>query len=135
MRSARGGEILAGAPSGQDRHEALGRRVGRAPGGHRLGAFRTAFGGTRLHRSPALPAYAKTTAATRAAVESMDGTQPGDPALAARAILTLLDTPNAPLRLALGSDAVEAIRAHQAWIGAELDAWVKLSRSTDLTSA
>ncbi|HTJ38962.1 MAG TPA: oxidoreductase [Dactylosporangium sp.] len=98
------------------------------------GAFRTAFGGARLHRSPALPAYAETTAATRAAVEDMDGTQPGDPAKAARAVLTLLDTPDAPLRLALGSDAVDAIRAHQAWIRAELDAWEPLSRSTDLAN-
>ncbi|GAA3451252.1 SDR family NAD(P)-dependent oxidoreductase [Dactylosporangium matsuzakiense] len=93
------------------------------------GAFRTGFGGARLHRSPRLPAYAETTAATRAAVESMDGSQPGDPAKAAQAILTLLDAPDAPLRLALGSDAVDAIRAHHTWLQDELAKWESLSRS------
>ncbi|MFI5913021.1 oxidoreductase [Dactylosporangium sp. NPDC051541] len=95
------------------------------------GAFRTGFGGAGLHRSPRLPAYAETTAATRAAVESMDGAQPGDPAKAARAILTLLDAPDAPLRLALGSDAVDAIRAHHTWLREDLAKWERLSRSTD----
>ncbi|WP_426506390.1 oxidoreductase [Dactylosporangium sp. McL0621] len=95
------------------------------------GAFRTSFGGAGLHRSPRLPAYAETTAATRAAVETMDGTQPGDPDKAAQAILTLLSLPDAPLRLALGSDAVDAIRAHQTWVQDELSKWETLSRSTD----
>ncbi|MEU7872782.1 oxidoreductase [Dactylosporangium sp. NPDC049140] len=96
------------------------------------GAFRTSFGGAGLHRSPRLPAYAETTAATRAAVETMDGTQPGDPDKAAQAILTLLSLPDAPLRLALGSDAVDAIRAHHAWVQDELSKWETLSRSTDI---
>ncbi|WP_433049212.1 oxidoreductase [Dactylosporangium sp. CS-033363] len=97
------------------------------------GAFRTSFGGASLHRSPRLPAYAETTAATRAAVEAMDGGQPGDPDRAAQAILALLDASDAPLRLALGADAVDAIRAHHEWLAADLASWENLSRSTDLT--
>ena len=48
-------------------------------------------------------------AKTRAFITSMDGQQPGDPAKAAAAILAALDAPE-PLRLALGADAVDALR-------------------------
>ena len=44
---------------------------------------------------------------------SIDGNQPGDPAKAAQVIITVLGTVDAPLRLTLGNDAVDAIRA--AW--------------------
>src|ERR1700749_3014894 len=45
------------------------------------GAFATGFGGARMHRSPELgEIYAATVGPTRAAVDGMDGSQPGDPA-------------------------------------------------------
>ncbi|BCJ40087.1 short-chain dehydrogenase/reductase [Actinoplanes ianthinogenes] len=115
--------------------EALAAEVG--PLGVRVlivepGAFRTEFGGSRMHRSAALDAYAGTVGPTRAAVDAMDGSQPGDPAKAAAAILTALDHPAPPLRLALGGDAVDAIAAHQERLRSELTGWEKLSRSTDL---
>jgi NAD(P)-dependent dehydrogenase (short-subunit alcohol dehydrogenase family) len=96
------------------------------------GAFRTEFGGDRMHRSGVIDAYAATAGATRAAVDTMDGTQPGDPSRAAAAILTALDSSSPPLRLALGSDAFAAIAGQQEVLRAELQAWEKLSRSTDL---
>lgn len=99
------------------------------------GAFRTEFGGARMHRSPALDAYTETAGATRAAVDGMDGAQPGDPAKAAAAILTALDAPEPPLRLALGGDAVDAIRAQHDRLRKDLDTWEHLSRSTDLDPA
>src|SRR5204863_3487917 len=70
------------------------------------GAFRTEFGWARLHRSKTVDAYRISTGGTRTAVDAMDGSQPGDPAKAARAIITALDSANPPLRLALGDDAV-----------------------------
>jgi NAD(P)-dependent dehydrogenase (short-subunit alcohol dehydrogenase family) len=97
------------------------------------GAFRTEFGGARMHRSAVIAEYSATsTAATRGAVDAMDRTQPGDPAKAAAAILTALDSPAPPRRLALGDDAVDAIRARHRELAAELAAWEDLSRSTDL---
>jgi NAD(P)-dependent dehydrogenase (short-subunit alcohol dehydrogenase family) len=84
------------------------------------GAFRTEFGGARMHRSREIEAYRIATGGTRKAVENMDGTQPGDPAKAAAAILRALDSDNPPLRLALGADA---IRAHQDQLREELEAW------------
>jgi NAD(P)-dependent dehydrogenase (short-subunit alcohol dehydrogenase family) len=97
------------------------------------GAFRTGFGGGRMHRSAEIDDYRASTAATRAAVDGMDQTQPGDPAKAAAAILKAVDSDAPPRRLALGNDAVDAIRAKHAALAAELTAWEPLSRSTDLT--
>jgi NAD(P)-dependent dehydrogenase (short-subunit alcohol dehydrogenase family) len=115
--------------------EALAAEV--APLGIRVlivepGAFRTGLLGASMHRSPELPAYAGTAGATRAGAEAMDGSQPGDPRKAAEAILDALDDPDAPLHLALGADAVEAIRAAQDRRRADLDAWEQRSRETAL---
>jgi NAD(P)-dependent dehydrogenase (short-subunit alcohol dehydrogenase family) len=97
------------------------------------GAFRTEFGGRRMHRSEPIAAYEVSTGPTRTAVDGMDGSQPGDPAKAAQAILAALDCDDPPLRLALGNDAVDAIRGHHEQLRADLDRWEKLSRSTDLS--
>lgn len=96
------------------------------------GAFRTEFGGGRMHRSRTIDAYAVSTGETRDAVENMDGTQPGDPAKAAAAIVHAVGSDDAPLRLALGADAVEAIRAHHEAVAADLAAWEEVSRATAL---
>ncbi len=95
------------------------------------GAFRTEFGGQRMHRSPMIDEYAVSTGPTRAAVDSMDGSQPGDPRKAARAILEVLDCPDPPLRLALGNDAVDNIAAHHELLRSDLTRWEKLSRAVD----
>ncbi|HEX5114260.1 MAG TPA: oxidoreductase [Pseudonocardiaceae bacterium] len=115
--------------------EALAAEV--APFGIRVlivepGSFRTEFGGQRMHRSRTIDAYEVSTAATRAAVENMDGTQPGDPRKAALAILEVLHSPEPPLRLALGNDAVDAIGAHQEQVRGDLRRWEQVSRATDL---
>jgi NAD(P)-dependent dehydrogenase (short-subunit alcohol dehydrogenase family) len=96
------------------------------------GAFRTQFGGHRMHRSRVIAAYAGSTGPTRAAVDAMDGTQPGDPRKAARAILEVVGHAEPPLRLALGNDAVDHIAARHDLLRAELTRWEKLSRATDL---
>jgi NAD(P)-dependent dehydrogenase (short-subunit alcohol dehydrogenase family) len=93
------------------------------------GAFRTEFGGARLHESPALDAYAETVGPTRDYITGIDGDQPGDPRKAAEAILTTLDQPDPPLRLALGTDAVDAIRGALEARLANLDATEPLARS------
>jgi len=115
--------------------EALAAEV--APFGVRVlivepGAFRTEFGGGRMHRSRTIDAYAVSTSGTRDAVESMDGTQPGDPAKAAAAIVRAVGSADAPLHLALGADAVEAIRAQHEALAADLAAWEEVSRSPAL---
>lgn len=97
------------------------------------GAFRTEFGADRMHRSRTIiDDYADTAGPTRAAVDQMDGSQPGDPDRAAAAILDVIDADDAPLRLALGDDAVDAIRSKHDQLRADLDGWENVSRSATL---
>ncbi len=96
------------------------------------GAFRTGFGGSRMRRSPEIEAYRDSVGGTRELVDGMDQTQPGDPKKAARAILTALDARETPLRLPLGVDAIENIRAHMDSTRVDLDAWETVSQDTAL---
>ena len=77
-----------------------------------------------------MPAYAETVGPTREMITSINGTQPGDPAKAAQAIMTALDSENTPLRLPLGADAVEGIRGKLDSVRAELDRWEDVAVST-----
>lgn len=94
------------------------------------GAFATSFGASRAQVSPDSGNYDQTVGPQRVAVKGMDGSQPGDPAKAAAAILDALRAPSPPLRLALGPDAVEYISVALDSRRAELDEWAQLSRST-----
>ncbi len=99
------------------------------------GSFRTGFAGGRLHRSPSLDAYAETVGPNREFLSAQDGSQEGDPRRAAEAIVSALDAPEPPLRLALGADAVEAIRGSLEGRLDELARWEDLSRSTAFANA
>jgi NAD(P)-dependent dehydrogenase (short-subunit alcohol dehydrogenase family) len=118
--------------------EALASEVG--PHGIRVlivepGAFRTRVLGERTHSSREMPAYAETPGAMRAAIAALAGAEPGDPQKLAAAIVAAVDAPDAPLRLALGADAVDAIRAAQDRRRANLEAWEHVSRDTALDGA
>ena len=60
----------------------------------------------------------------------LSGKQPGDPALAAKAIVDMIHSGNAPLRLALGSDAFDRIAAKLDSMRQNLQQWESLTRST-----
>src|ERR1700691_6473302 len=75
------------------------------------GAFRTALF-SNISSSAQIADYAATVGPTRHMIETGNGTQPGDPAKAAAAILTALDSEPTPLRLPLGDDAVDGILGH-----------------------
>ncbi|WP_261553585.1 hypothetical protein [Frankia tisae] len=93
------------------------------------GSFRTGlFGGSSASAETAV--YADTVGPTRRMIETSNGVQPGDPAKAAAAILTALDAPRVPLRLPLGSDAVDAITDHLDGVRANITAWEKIARDT-----
>ncbi|WP_055585668.1 oxidoreductase [Streptacidiphilus griseoplanus] len=96
------------------------------------GAFRTnLFGKGAAYFSEEHPTYADKVGATRKLVRDGNGAQPGDPVKAAAAIRLALDAEKTPLRLVLGSDAVDAIIGHMDSVRAELAEWEKVSRGTD----
>jgi NAD(P)-dependent dehydrogenase (short-subunit alcohol dehydrogenase family) len=94
------------------------------------GAFRTSlFTPGAAHASAEMPEYAETVGPTREYVSSGDGSQAGDPAKAASAILTALDG-DTPLRLVLGADAVAGILDRLHGMEAEVEKWAPVSRGT-----
>lgn len=75
------------------------------------GAFRTDFAGRSLKGAKTeIDDYADTVGPRRKANDRTDGTQPGDPARAARLIIETVAKPKLPKRLLLGSDAVTIVR-------------------------
>lgn len=93
------------------------------------GAFRTKLFGGAFKAMPAQPAYETTVAPVRAWVESQAGKQPGDPVLAAKAIVDAVANPEG-LRLPLGGDAVDNIRGKLAQIAADVDRTEAAARAT-----
>ena len=95
------------------------------------GYFRTDFSGrsirTTEHGDPAYAALAK----MRAAIPKIDGRQQGDPKRGAAAIVEAVDSDEPPLRLVLGSDALEICGAAFDTRRAELDRWAAVSQGTD----
>lgn len=118
--------------------EALAREI--APFGLKAmivepGAFRTEFADTALRHMPKIDAYDEVVGGTRDFAKGMHGTQAGDPAKAAAAIDAALASDVTPSRLALGDDAVDAIRDHSEALLAELGAWETVARSVNHTDA
>lgn len=93
------------------------------------GAFRTGLMGNGS-ASTEIDDYADTVGPTRAMVDAGDGTQPGDPAKAAAAVLAALDAEDTPLHLPLGGDAVDAVLAHLDAVRSDVTAWEKTARDT-----
>ncbi|MET4591731.1 oxidoreductase [Arthrobacter sp. 754] len=97
------------------------------------GAFRTDFAGRSLTQS-AMPIgdYAETAGKRRKENDTIHGTQPGDPAKAAEAILKVVESAEPPSLLVLGQDAFGAFGAVAEAELAELDRWRELSLSTGI---
>ena len=97
------------------------------------GAFRTDFAGRSLTQSAtAIEDYAETAGKRRKEHDTMHGTQPGDPAKAGEAILTVVESANPPSLLVLGRDAYDAFAAVAQGERTELDQWRDLSLSTGI---
>lgn len=114
--------------------EALAQEV--APHGVKVmivepGAFRTNLNGAALTAAKPLDAYADTVGKLRENFTAADGTQPGDPAKAAAAILAALDADKTPLRLVLGNDAIDAVLDHADRVRADVRAWEAVGRDLE----
>ena len=96
------------------------------------GGFRTNFSGGSLRKaSGVMDAYAGTPAAvTRENIGNYNGHEPGDPVKAAAAIIRALEAPQAPMRLALGADAVGMLRNAYEGKLKQLAEWEAVSTAT-----
>ncbi|WP_104180398.1 oxidoreductase [Arthrobacter sp. B0490] len=95
------------------------------------GGFRTDFSGRSLQQSAdTIDDYAATAGRRRKENDTSHGTQPGDPAKAAAALIAAVVAPDAPEVLILGADAISAhADVLQAQL-ASLEAWRHVSEST-----
>ena len=100
------------------------------------GPHRTSFASAESARvAEPIDDYAESVGQARKAFAEMDGTQPGDPARAALAIVEAVDADEPPLRLPLGQVALDNIRAKLTGQLQELERWEPLSASTDPVAA
>ncbi len=96
------------------------------------GYFRTDFlsSGSLVRAALAIGDYQATVGKMVDTASSFSGRQPGDPARAAAAIVDMVHSGKAPLRLPLGADAHDRIQAKLAAVKANLDEWREVSLST-----
>ena len=96
------------------------------------GAFRTNWSGPSMRQSATvIDDYADTAGARRATTLATYGRQPGDPALAAAAVITAVTADEPPLRLLLGAAAYQVATARLDTLRATFDAWREVTLSTD----
>ncbi|WP_179747003.1 oxidoreductase [Paraburkholderia bryophila] len=96
------------------------------------GSFRTAWAGRSMVRTPrSIPDYDALFDPIRKGREEKSGKQLGDPVKAARAMLSVIESDEPPAHLLLGSDALSLVREKLSLLGAEFDAWERVTRSTD----
>lgn len=97
------------------------------------GSFRTDWAGRSMIRSErSIPDYDALMDPIRANRQAAHGNQLGDPQKAAQAVLTIIEEPNPPAHLLLGSDALRLVTNGRKAVDDEIAAWADLTRSTDL---
>lgn len=95
------------------------------------GGFRTDFSGRSLQQSAtAIPDYAETAGKRRKENDTTHGTQPGDPAKAAAAIITAVESADIPELLVLGADATSTYAEVLQSRLASLESWRAVSEDT-----
>jgi short-subunit dehydrogenase len=96
------------------------------------GPFRTDFLGRSISQAAnVIPDYEQTAGQIRPYIANNNGKQKGDPLRAVHAMMQIVDSPNPPLRLPLGSIALERIRAKIDTFQKEIAAWESLALSAD----
>lgn len=115
--------------------EALAQEV--APLGIRVtivepGPFRTEFlSGSLAMMAKVIPDYAPTAGKARADRDTRNGSQPGDPARAAEAIIQAVAAERPPLHLVLGAGAFERVTEKIEALHKDMNQWREVSFSTE----
>lgn len=95
------------------------------------GAFRTEFAGSKNMRpEQRIADYRPVIAPVEAYLYGSDGKQPGDPCKAAEAMIAAVESPEPPLRLLLGYDAIALWEKKQVAITADLARWREVGEQT-----
>lgn len=96
------------------------------------GPFRTDWAGRSLHQTPStLPDYAETAAARMKATADYSGTQKGDPARAAAAMIAITEHDHPPRHLVMGAWGHDAVTSKLKERLTEIEAWKQTSVETD----
>ncbi len=95
------------------------------------GGFRTDWSGSSMTIHPIRPEYDETVGAVARFQREFSGTQPGDPVKAAAVLLHIANLDDPPLRLLLGSDAVQLAEQGDTARMESDRTWRDLSVSTD----
>jgi NAD(P)-dependent dehydrogenase (short-subunit alcohol dehydrogenase family) len=98
------------------------------------GPLRTDFASGAVANPPQDPDYQESVGKALEWFEDLAGNQPNDPGRVAEAIIQAVRAPEPPLRLALGDEAIEAIREKLDGQRADLNAWEELGTSTAIRS-
>jgi len=98
------------------------------------GSFRTDWAGRSMVRTErSIADYDAVFDPVRQARQAKDGRQAGDPEKAARVLLDLVEHPDPPVHLLLGSDALSVVRRKLSTMQTAIDVWEDVSRSTDFS--
>jgi NAD(P)-dependent dehydrogenase (short-subunit alcohol dehydrogenase family) len=114
-------------------HEGLAKEVAHLGIGVTIvepGPIRTDFANGAVVEEPRDPDYAESVGKALEWFADLAGKQPNDPGRVAEAIVEAVESDEPPLRLALGDEAMEAIREKLDGQLADLDAWEKVGAST-----
>jgi NAD(P)-dependent dehydrogenase (short-subunit alcohol dehydrogenase family) len=97
------------------------------------GAFRTEFLSSQSikYAEKVIDDYEGTSGHIVRTLNKIDGKQLGDPELAANAIINIVNAPQPPLHLVLGTDALNRTRTKLKQLADEIDKWAPLTVSTD----
>jgi NAD(P)-dependent dehydrogenase (short-subunit alcohol dehydrogenase family) len=97
------------------------------------GFFRTDFldASSLVATRDRIDSYAATVGVMRDFAAGVNHAQPGDPLKLAGALLQLADSATPPVRLQLGSDTVQRVRAKNQFVEKEMAEWLDVALSTD----
>lgn len=95
------------------------------------GGFRTDWGGDSMTYAPHVDGYERTVDIRANYFKSGNYVPVGDPEKAAQVIVNLVDHPEPPAHLILGSEAASLLQQADAARKAEFDKWLPVSVSTD----
>ncbi|TLV00908.1 oxidoreductase [Dyadobacter luticola] len=95
------------------------------------GGFRTDWAGASMTFAPVIEGYEQTVGGVTTFLTSGNFTPVGDPDKAAKAMIQIVNSPEPPLHLVLGSEAVDILQRADAARKEELEKWMHVSLSTD----